>query len=551
MKKLLLAFLILCSASAHAGMPPGNVAAFRDDLALLAKELPQRHANLHHASSREEFETAVAALDQRLPTLERHAAIVELARIVGLARDGHTALFLLPFPGAAPIPEMRQALVQFMDFPDGMRVIAIERAHAQLLGAKLIKVGDVPIAEALARLAPLLPRDNTQGEREYGAFYMALPPVLQALGLSAQAQSARFTMQTRDGRSHEVTLEASTLPDSNWIRRLTTLPGPPENWIAATPDAKTPGWLSRTGEPWWFETLPNGDVYAQINAMRETPDAPFAGFAERVLAAVPKEGTARLILDLRLNRGGNGELSWPLVYAIIRHDAVNRPGRLFAITSRRTFSAAQNLANALEKHTKAQFVGEPTGSSPNHYGELGTLALPKTGLGLVYSMLYFQADPRDTRAWVAPHIAAELSYDDLATGHDPALAAIASFEPPPALNEWVAKELAADQPDDAVAKIRALDQRYRNPWRNRFEAELNTLGYDQLGRKRTATAVALFALATELYPNSSNAWDSLGEARRAAGQRAAAAYAYARAVKLNPKAQYSADALASILGVRQ
>src|SRR3989442_15208168 len=55
-------------------------------------------------------------------------------------------------------------------------------------------------------------------------------------------------------------------------------------------------------------------------------------------------------------------------------------GHLFVITGRLTFSAAMNLASRLEHETHATFVGEPTGSRPNHYGEAVTLTLPASGI---------------------------------------------------------------------------------------------------------------------------------------------------------------------------
>ncbi len=46
-------------------------------------EMARRHRNLYHTVSRERFDSAVAALDRRIPSLARHQVIVELARIVG------------------------------------------------------------------------------------------------------------------------------------------------------------------------------------------------------------------------------------------------------------------------------------------------------------------------------------------------------------------------------------------------------------------------------------------------------------------------------------
>jgi tetratricopeptide (TPR) repeat protein len=218
------------------------------------------------------------------------------------------------------------------------------------------------------------------------------------------------------------------------------------------------------------------------------------------------------------------------------------------ITGRRTFSAAQLLASELERHTQAVFVGEPTGSSPNHWGELGRLALPETKLDVLYSRFRFSAEPGDRRPWIPPHVAAELTYADLANGHDPALAAIQQYRDPPRAADVLQPLLAQGQVRAAVDQFRRAAKAWRNPWRNLFERELNDLGYALLEQQKPDAAVAVLGLATELYPESANAWDSYGEACLAKGLRGRAAYGYARASRLDPGNSGASEALAQILG---
>jgi CubicO group peptidase (beta-lactamase class C family) len=66
------------------------------------------------------------------------------------------------------------------------------------------------------------------------------------------------------------------------------------------------------------------------------------------------------------------------------------------------------------------------------------------------------------------------------------------------------------------------------------EAELNSLGYTLLERRRQVDAVRVFELNARQFPSSSNAFDSLGEALSRSGRRAAAAQAYSRALELDP-----------------
>ena len=58
-----------------------------------------------------------------------------------------------------------------------------------------------------------------------------------------------------------------------------------------------------------------------------------------------------------------------IVFCGFKNDAGGFEGKFVVIIGRRTFSAAQNLATRLDLKTNAVFVGEATGSKPNHYGE--------------------------------------------------------------------------------------------------------------------------------------------------------------------------------------
>lgn len=143
---------------------------------------------------------------------------------------------------------------------------------------------------------------------------------------------------------------------------------------------------------------------------------------------------------------------------------------------------------------------------------------------------------------------APLTYDDLARGHDPAMAAIAGFTPPPNAVALLQPKLDAGDVAGALRDFTAGTAAWRNPWRNLFEVELNDYGYTLLGAKRLTDAIAVFDLAAHLYPESANAWDSLGEAQALNGDRARAVYCYARSLRLNPDNAHGADQLDALLG---
>jgi dienelactone hydrolase len=79
------------------------------------------------------------------------------------------------------------------------------------------------------------------------------------------------------------------------------------------------------------------------------------------------------------------------------------------------------------------------------------------------------------------------------------------------------------------------EARKRDPQAFLFpEGPLNLLGYEHLQTKQTKEAVELFKLNTEAYPNSANAYDSLGDGYMADGQNERAIAAAQKALELLP-----------------
>lgn len=68
------------------------------------------------------------------------------------------------------------------------------------------------------------------------------------------------------------------------------------------------------------------------------------------------------------------------------------------------------------------------------------------------------------------------------------------------------------------------------------ERQMNNFGYDLLyGMRRPKDAIEVFKLNVEDYPQSSNTYDSLGEAYMADGNKEMAIKSYERSIELNPK----------------
>jgi len=75
------------------------------------------------------------------------------------------------------------------------------------------------------------------------------------------------------------------------------------------------------------------------------------------------------------------------------------------------------------------------------------------------------------------------------------------------------------------------------------EEEMNALGYDFLFSKKVREAIAVFKMNAEAFPESWNAYDSLGEAYAAAGEKELAISNYEKSLQLNPNSQSGIEAL--------
>jgi pimeloyl-ACP methyl ester carboxylesterase len=78
------------------------------------------------------------------------------------------------------------------------------------------------------------------------------------------------------------------------------------------------------------------------------------------------------------------------------------------------------------------------------------------------------------------------------------------------------------------------------------ENTINRLGYAFLQEKDPSSAVVLFKLNTKAYPDSANAWDSLGDGYEATNDIQDASIAYARSVELNPDNEHAKGELVKL-----
>jgi tetratricopeptide (TPR) repeat protein len=508
-----------------------EVANWREDLSVLASELPRRHRNAFARMTRADWDSAVKRLDARIPQLARYEVIVELMRLVAMVHDGHT--FLLPRQDAIGFHRLP---VRMYDFADGLFIIAADSAHASLAGGKVVRIGRATAAEALDSASRLVSHEGLNWARLNGALMLAIPEVLAALSLTYDSLTATFVVEKND-RQQTVRLEpiglfVGDLRDNDWVDMRSSTSG------------DDPLWLQQPDAPFWFTILPDGTLYIGYRAVQFIANGELnEAFFRRAFAAGDSARVERVVLDIRTNGGGNNFLNRFLVREIIRRPALDQPDRFLVLIGRGIFSAAQNLVNELDYYTNATFVGEPTGNAPNQYGDPRPLELPRSHLRVFVSSLLWQGHmASDDRAWFTPDVFVEMTSADYRARRDPVLATALRRAGAPGLDQ----SLAADAERGDTSAVHAAIEAYRANTENRYrnlEADVNDAGYRLLRAGHAARALSVFQVNAALFPRSANVYDSLGEALSRAGRRDEAIVAYRRALQLNPNMFSSRDAL--------
>ena len=501
------------------------------DLRFLQQTVHKDYSFLFKKVSAQSFDTEVEKLYKGMPAMKDHERMAGLARIVSLFKYGHTSI-----GWRESLVQFHIAPVNFYWFSDGLYAEGADIKYSSIVGAKLLKVEGVPVKQVLDAVKLLVPAENEEYFKAYGLDFIAMPEALHAQGITKELKTTVTYTFEKDGKLFDQTiiaLKSFHLPRNYGF--VTTGP----DWISIRDQQQTPNYLKNLEKNYYYEYLPaSKTVYVRQSQVLDDPQESITAFYKKVFEFIDKHDVDKLVLDVRLNGGGNNYKNKPVVTGIIESRKINKPGKLFVIIGRRTFSACQNLVNELSNYTNALFVGEPTAENINFYGDNRRVELPKTGIPVFLSFAWWQDKPQWENAdWLAPQLAVDMSFDEYRTNTDPMLEACLNFsqkdpviDPMAYLRElFMAGKLSEVE---KKAKMVVADTKYRYI---DFETKFNDAGYNMLNGNKIDAAISVFELNTKLFPGSANAWDSFAEANWKAKKTDKAIECYNRALELDPK----------------
>jgi hypothetical protein len=370
------------------------------DVQALASAMERTHPALFASTPRARFRAEAAALADSAPSLGRPQLVVGLMRLVALAgtRNGHTAIY----PFDAHPQSLHVYPLRLYAFPTGLHVVAAPRRPA-LVGARVVAIDGTPVDAVVKAVTPLVARDNPSSLLDFLPEYVVTEEVLAGLGLT---DGGAATFAFADGRTE--TLEPVAAASFASVGSVLV--------PLARPNGAQPLWLRRTDTQQWLTTTARGRV-AYLGYRMTTGET--WTVSQRVLRLAARPGVRRVVVDVRLNHGGDNTTYGALLDAMRQ---ISTRKRVVLLVGRSTFSAAGNFAADVDALPRVRIVGEPTGGAPSQWGDPTTVDVASAGV-VVRVATSYQRYGKPSALTTRPDVAVRYTVEDFLAGRDPVLAA--------------------------------------------------------------------------------------------------------------------------------
>lgn len=334
-----------------------------EDLRFLNQKINKEFAGFT-PQSQKAFKEAVDQLEQNIPSLSSTAIIMEMNKMVAMLKDGHTELNLLQ----SAIGFRRMPLV-FYYFGQDLHVIFASPEYKALLGKKVKKVNGHTLKKVHDMILPFLAHDNEVEFLLEVPNYMTATDLLAYLQLTDTPDHIKLTVEDAEGSVEEVTI--ASVNRSAYAEM---------DWVSARENNKRPLYLTRNTDYYWYTYLEEEhSLYFKCNRMNNQKGKPsLPKIIDELFETLDDKRPEKLIIDLRLNRGGNYKKGLALIKEIKSRPYINQKGKVFVLIDRYTFSAASAITGFLKRETKAIVAGEPGRSRPNGADNYEPYTLPNS-----------------------------------------------------------------------------------------------------------------------------------------------------------------------------
>ncbi|WP_273320411.1 S41 family peptidase [Vallitalea guaymasensis] len=379
------------------------VELWKEDISYLAKNLKSKHKNLYHTISKSEFKKETNLLLEKIPDLNNIGRVIGLKSLVAKIGDGHTTV--------KENMNVRYFPLKFMMFENGIVVTNTTEEYKEILGTKLVQIGNEPVENIIEKMEDMISRDNEVQLLKGTLNYLINADFLYEYGYIKDIKGSKYVFHNSEGEKITLDLKSlSTQSNEKWV-----------SIVSKYPKIADMSYIKNTNNPYWYEYLSQEKLlYFQYNVCMNNKERPINEFIDELSAFIEDKDVKKFVFDMRFNGGGDSRIIEPLIDELAKNKAINTKDNLYVVIGGDTFSSAILNTLSMKKETNATIIGSPTGGKPNHYGEIKTFRLPNTGITIQYSTKYFKHSEKDEDS-IYPDIHIKYYLDDFINGIDPVM----------------------------------------------------------------------------------------------------------------------------------
>jgi len=397
-----LTLLILMALSCHGLAQSVNHANWMEDLNFYKTNLQEKHIDLFHTISESEFDKELKKIISAIESKSEIDLIIDLMRLTQKIDDGHTALSLRGV-------ERHFFPIEIYKVENQWRVIKTTKKYKNLLGKVLTKIEDKEInsvASEVSQVAQYI--ENKQSADVRTGEYMTISELLFGLNIIQSPTKAQFTfLDTATGKEEAVNLKAINHEDYFDNTQF-------ESFHISTPEIQKP--RDSKHDFLWFSPIKDTEgIYIKFESYPSFEE--MESFSGKTLNFINEHEIKQVVIDLRNNGGGDFFVGTFLAYYLNLADSIDWNSGVYVMTDKITFSAATINASQFQKILNAKIVGEPTGSNPTGYQDMGQFTLPNSGMIVTYSKRLFKFQETETEG-IQPDVLIPYDWNSYSTGND-------------------------------------------------------------------------------------------------------------------------------------
>lgn len=413
----LIAFMASCQSNSANKKATLNTLDYQKDIQFLKDSLPIKHPNLFFHQSKKEFYENLdfIASEINLSNKTESQIIMQLREATAELGDPHTNFGfydLLDDNGYFPI--------EIFWFEDGIWITGAISEYQNAIGKKLISINGVSIEEVIEKVSKVVPKNAPYFSHKRMHYFLPMYAILKHYEITPKPL-ASFELSDLSGKTENIDIQAIK-GDYN-VDEFEHIKQTPYYWFSVQGDNeklfrynyfKEDDILFIQYNRCWSRELE--EKYGDKKEAENLPS--FNDFKNEIFEVIKNEHVSKILFDMRFNGGGSSPQGTEFIKELGSIDSVNQKGKLFVAISQHTFSSAVINAINFRQLTNSILVGTPTGGSPNHYGEVRTLTLPRTKMEIYHSTDYFKFIDEDMEA-VMPDVPISTKFIDVSNGIDP------------------------------------------------------------------------------------------------------------------------------------